>query len=565
MKGLDKDQNFKDELLPNVDEASNVSLDPSSQAELDSNQLATEFPKKELTEEDIRLGGKPPLKTICYLSAGPLVSQFTSALYGIVNTIWISKAIGDKGLSAIALYQNFDFLGRAFALFFQVSAATKIASLFGESLYNEASQVFVDLLRFSLFFAVAVPACFIPLSKICVRWFGADEEITNFGFEYIVPNLALTIIPCIFLIGCGTLQAEGRSWIFSLTQVIALCLNMFVFCPLFLLGFKMSIAGAAYATGLAEIIPGIMVVALFFFGKFGIKPKFAQFKNRISPHSWESLKLGAAQLVLQVSYCIPGLIVRKLFGLSTENDPEVFNSIMAAYNTFNRVWLIELAVPNAINVAFIPAAAYANGAKRYMRVVWLLVHALWISIIWCALSMILTVGLPIPVAKIFSDTPDYLYWCKKILVNGNLASFINEVPGIITSLLQAMKLGNQATILSIIVQLLPIPVIAILLYITDKHNVPRLIYCYPLQTVFGTLVSIPFVVFPLRRLLKQRHNDNSNEEQPTIKDGNELETIDENGSNGQKKMDTPTIQHDKSGNFVDDTEKIETPLDIQEL
>lgn len=560
------EDNIKTELLSNDSAVNDIkSSNESNELNLASNpeNQPTTPNQRELTEEDIRLGGKTPLKTVCFLSVGPLVSQLTSALYGVINTIWVSKALGDSGLTAIATYQNFDFIGRSFAAFLQVSATTKIASLFGEGLNSEASQVFTDLLRFSVFFSILTPAIFIPLSKVCVKWFGAEEFIIDLGFKYIVPNLCLSIVPCIFLIGCGCLQAEGRSWLFSLTQVVALCLNMFVFCPLFLLGFKVGIAGAAIATGLAELLPGLVVIILFYRGKFGIKPEIRQHLKKFSPHSFEALKLGLAQLILQVSWCIPGIIVRKLIGLECDHDTNLFNNVMAAFNTFNRLWPIEAAVPNAINIGFIPAAAYANGAKRYTRILWLLFHALWISVIWCSLSMVLTMGFPIQMAKIFSNTPEYLKWAKVFLFNGNIATFICEVPGIITSLLQAMKKGTQASFLSFLVQLLPVPVAAYLLYLSDKHNIPRLVLCYAIQTFFGVIVSIPFVVVVIHDILKKNKmlkndlNENELENIPVsnkelnsseiVKNDNKIENVEK-----KEPEISDSLKKDANGSSIED-------------
>lgn len=475
-----------------------------------------------LTDEDIRLGGKPPLQTILSLSSGPLISQFTGAFYGVVNTIWISKALHDDGLAAISTYQNFDTIGRSFASFLQVSATTKIASLFGEGKKSEAAQVLVDLLRFSIVCGIISPLLFIPLSKVCIKWFGTDENITELGFHYIVPNLCLSIVPCLFLVGCGCLQAEGRSWLFSIAQVAALILDMIVFCPLFLIVFKIGIAGAAIATGLAEFVPGIIILLLFFAGKFGVHPKYSQLLGKFSPHSFEALKLGLAQFVLQLSFCIPGIVVRKLFGLAAES-PAVFNDVMAAFNTFNRIWYIEGAVPNAINIAFIPAASYAYGAGRYMRIVWLLIHSLWIAVVWASLSMVLTIGFPIPVAKIFSNTSEYLKWSEKLIRNGNYATCICEIPIIITSLLQAMKRGNQATFLTLSTQLIPLPLIALALYFSNKHDIARIQFCYPIQITLSVIISIPFAVVALKKIInshKNLKNDNINNNEE-----NELESI----------------------------------------
>lgn len=65
----------------------------------------------ELTPEDIKLGGSPPLKTIFKLSVGPLLSQVTNGLYGIIISIWISKTIGEDGLSAVSTMNAFDGIG----------------------------------------------------------------------------------------------------------------------------------------------------------------------------------------------------------------------------------------------------------------------------------------------------------------------------------------------------------------------------------------------------------------------------------------------------------------------
>lgn len=514
------DENLKEKLLSKDGIKENITEVQKSNESTATTSEPTFLPNnRELTEEDIRLGGSPPLKTLCFLSTGPLISQVTSALYGVINTIWISKALGDSGLTAISTYQNFDTIGRSFAAFLQVSATTKIASLFGEGLNSEASQVFTDLLRFSVVCSIITPAVFIPLSKVCVKWFGADDYITELGFKYIIPNMCLSIVSCIFLICCGCLQAEGRSWLFSITQIAALCLDMLVFCPLFLLVFKFGIAGAAIANGVSEFLPALVVIILYYKGKFGIKPEMKQFVSKISSHSYEALKLGMAQLVFQLSNSIPGIIVRKLFGLSCGNNENVFNNVMAAFNTFNRIWGIEGAVPNAINIGFIPAASYAFGAKRYKRIILLFIHALWISLLWCGLSMVLAMVFPVQISKMFSNTEDYLDWAKVIIRNGNLLTCICEAPGIIVSLLQAMKKGNQATFLSVLVELLPLPVISLALYFTDKHNIPRLMYCYPIQILFGVVVSIPFVIVALRQIIKSlKESEKQNEE-------NELENM----------------------------------------
>ena len=102
-------------------------------------------------DKDYLLGGRPPLKTICDLSAGPIVSQLINALYGIVTTFYISMAIGDRGLSAVSTYAVFDSVGRSFGFFLSTSASATISALFGAGKEEDVHQLGLISLECALF------------------------------------------------------------------------------------------------------------------------------------------------------------------------------------------------------------------------------------------------------------------------------------------------------------------------------------------------------------------------------------------------------------------------------
>ena len=66
------------------------------------------------------------------LSVGPLISQLVSAMYGVVASMWVAKACGDIGMTAVSLFTNIDNVGRAFGFFMNCSASQKVSSIFGE-------------------------------------------------------------------------------------------------------------------------------------------------------------------------------------------------------------------------------------------------------------------------------------------------------------------------------------------------------------------------------------------------------------------------------------------------
>lgn len=105
------------------------------------------------------------------------------------------------------------------------------------------------------------------MSKRLGKWFGADDIILNMGFDYLVILLGCSTVSCLFLMFCGCLQAEGRTFFVSIAQIASFVMNMAIFCPLFLFVFHMGTRGAALATICSEGVPAIIFFFLYFFQK----------------------------------------------------------------------------------------------------------------------------------------------------------------------------------------------------------------------------------------------------------------------------------------------------------
>lgn len=71
-------------------------------------------------DEVKRLAGDRPLKTLMKLMIGPLCSQLSSAILGIINYILISKYIGEVGTSAVATDVAWEYMFPFFLVFFEI-------------------------------------------------------------------------------------------------------------------------------------------------------------------------------------------------------------------------------------------------------------------------------------------------------------------------------------------------------------------------------------------------------------------------------------------------------------
>jgi len=454
----------------------------------------------EFDEEHMRLGGRKAFITLMHLSTGPLVSQISAALYSIADQIWVARTIGDVGMAAISAFTILDTFSRAFGFFLSVAASSRISALMGEGKGSLASRILVDLLRIALLCGIIIPLIFIPVAKPMARWFGADEGLVNMGYEYILPCLSFAFIQCIFQLLCGVLQAEGRTMMFGVVQVCASLLNVIVFDPLFLLFTDMGLKGASIATIVSESTMMLILLIMFINGKFStrIESKYLFMKPAVD--TWPAVKVGLSMLIANLSVAVPDVIMRKYIGSIVEGTTE-FNDVMAAFNAFGRIFLIENAVMVAFTMGMLPAASYAFAAERYKRVMLLFFHATWVTLIWSLFNEIMCVFFSFYVVRIFSTTPSFVKWAGEMVRAANYMILFTPTQYLVTTLLQSLGMGLTASIFGISTQLIPIPMFGTILFFTNKTDIIRLMKAYTCNDALSLLISLLFLISPMKMLM----------------------------------------------------------------
>ena len=443
-------------------------------------------------DEHWRLGGRPPLITILSLGFGPIISEIIGALYGIVDTIWVSVALGYKGMSAISEYSVFDNMGRSFGAFLNIAANTKTSQLYGLHKEDEIPQVFSDMIRLTVVFSILVPLCFIPITKPIAQWYGAEQDLVDLGYEYIVPLLCCAFSTEILFTCGGFLQGEGRTNLYGIINIIGFFLNMGVFDPIFLLGMKLGIRGAAFSTILSELIPGVTLLILFYCGKFEIKPNWRDLFKKFSPHTLPALSVGISQLIAKLSLTVPCVIIRKFLGVVT--GPE-FGASLSGYNATVRFILLTYSVMVGVNTGFTPAAAYAHASKQPVRWLSLAFHAVWINAAWGGLACLLTWLIPRSLSLIFSSDPDYLRWAIPMMRTRNCLGFAAFFRFNAQAILQSMQCGGRAMILSLLCQFISLLSFSYMYFAIFKDGI-MLMLSYPTTDIFG-LVAGSILISPL--------------------------------------------------------------------
>lgn len=452
--------------------------------------------KKVEHDEIKRLAGDTPLITILKLMIGPLASQITSALYGIIN----SKYIGETGTSAVATDIAWEYIARGFGLFLLCAASTQISALFGKNEYQEAEQVICDIIRVSLICGAIVPAILLPINKPCSKWYGASDVVMNNAYEYILPQCVGNTFTCLFLGCCGFLQAEGRTLLVGIIDLVSMGIDMGLLNPLFLGYFKLGMKGPSISTIICDGVPGITLMILYFCGVFNVKPKVSGLLKPFSKHTYQALCVGSSQLMLQIFMNIPGIVVRKLIGDSVSTQDE-YEYAMAGFNVLCRFNAFTNCIIITLCSGYLPPASYAYAAKLYKRYIDLTIHLNSISLIWCTITTVLCFAIPTQISSLFGSGNRYFYYANGMLMKGNYCTIILFTRLTFQSILQSQQNGIRAMIISFISNFFIVIIFMYVLYVTNKHNAPRIMIVYPISYAIGCVLGIGLLLKPFSEIV----------------------------------------------------------------
>ena len=453
---------------------------------------------------------------------GPIISQVTGALSGIVNSIWVSKVVGSTGLAAVGLEMSFEVMARAFGFFMMISASTKISQLFGKNLQDDAGQVACDIMRWSLICGALVPTVLLSIHDPVLKWYGASPETSRMGFDDLLPICALNFFTCLNLGLQGVLQAEGRTLLIGFIDLVSLSVSAGALSPLFLYVFKMGVMATSLATVLADAIPGVILAICYFQGVFGVKPKWKQLCKPFSRHIWSALSVGVSQLFANLALAIPSIPIRELLRRTVDSDAE-YDLTMSGFTVAARIVNLQIAVDVALCTGYLAAASYANAARLYTRFLWLTFHCMWLTFAWGAVTSALGIAIPRQISTIFGSGEGFLYYASSMLRESCYLGFLMFIRFCIQSMLQALQRGVRAMIVSLTGNFAGTLIGQFaLFYISQNPTPPLLMWSWGISYIFSLVIGVPLVIGPvinIFKLRKQQQEDGGDaEEQLEVKE-----------------------------------------------
>ena len=198
-----------------------------------------------------------PMKLILQFSIPLLFGNIFQQMYNLVDTIIVGRALGLNALSSVGSTASITFLIIGFCLGTCGGIVIPVAQQFGAKKYTQMRSFMMNAVYLAIFLAIVVTFLTVIFCGAILTAMHTLEDIYQGAYDYLI--VIFYGIPFTFLynVTSGVIRALGD----SKTPFYFLVISTFINIGLdliFILCFHMGVAGAAYATVVAQAVSGIL-------------------------------------------------------------------------------------------------------------------------------------------------------------------------------------------------------------------------------------------------------------------------------------------------------------------
>jgi putative MATE family efflux protein len=451
----------------------------------------------ETRQKKMELLGQVPVKKALLLMGLPtMVGMMINALYNLIDAFFVG-GLGTNQMAAISVTFPLTQVIVGLGLLFGNGAASYLSRLLGQNKQKMANKVASTAIYCSLLVGILIIAVTFVCLKPILQLMGARGAVLPYAMTYASIYLLFSIFNIFNVTMNNIVSSEGAAKTTMAILITSAVLNA-ALAPVFIKVLHLGIAGAAYATAIAQIVSSLLYLWYILRKRsvfsFSIKA-FSPSKEIMS----EILKIGIPTLIFQ-------LLTSLSIALTNDNARLYGNSALAAMGAVTRILSMGSLVVFGFLKGLQPIAGFSYGAKKYER----LQSAIKISIIWsslfCALFAVVSALFSSSIISGFTQNDWQMVQIGTQALRVNALSFV--LFGFYTtysSLLLAMGKAKEGLFLGACRQgLCFIPVILVLPRVFGLNGV---IYAQLLADILSALITAWLAI----RLHKELREDKANQ------------------------------------------------------
>ena len=289
-----------------------------------------------------------------------IIAMTASSLYNMVDSIFIGQGVGPLAISGLAVTFPLMNLSTAFGTLVGAGAATMLSVLLGQKNYRAANKVLGNVVSLNIIIGLIFMAVSLIFIDPILYFFGASDNTLPYAKEYMKIILYGNIITHLYFGLNAAMRSSGSPKKAMGLTIFTVIFNT-ILDPIFIFVFDMGIAGAAWATIIAQTIA--MFIVLHHFNNkemaFHFEKGIVRLDRRVAK---DSLAIGLGPFLMNAAACLVTLFINQQMR-TYGGDLGI-----GAFGICNRFIFMFIMICMGLNQGMQPIAGYNYGARQYGRV-----------------------------------------------------------------------------------------------------------------------------------------------------------------------------------------------------
>jgi putative MATE family efflux protein len=330
----------------------------------------------------------------------PIIALVFGALYNMVDTIFVGRAVGPAGIAALTIVLPIMIIMWAIGFMIGAGSGSIISRNLGAGQKGVAVKAAANaiLLNIGLSVLFMVP-CYIFLERL-LRFFGASSEVLPLAKEYASVILGGFVLYSFDAFARVVIRAEGKPRASMYPVLVGAILNM-ILDPVFVFWLGMGVRGAAIATVISQAVTVIFIILYFRFGNSIFRFRIADFKIDLKI-IWDTIKIGTPSFIMAT---IDSFVIL------------LFNRAIMKYGSDTYIAIVGIGI-RLINLTLMPIigltqgfstiVSFNYGAKLYGRVKKILAETIIWNTVFSTIVFLVLMIFPAQLLGFFSSDPEFI-------------------------------------------------------------------------------------------------------------------------------------------------------------
>ena len=386
---------------------------------------------------------KPVLPLLVSMALPMVISMLVNSLYNIVDSFFVAR-ISEQAMTALSLVYPVQNLINAVAIGYGVGINALIAFYSGAG-----DRVSVDTAATQGFLFAAIHGILITVGSISImpaflHMFTSDEGVIELGIQYSTIVFMFSLVIMIGLSFEKMFQSVGRMGM-TMISMLCGCISNIILDPLLIFGIgffpEMGIAGAAWATGIGQVITLAVYVFMYLARPIPVRIR----RNYLKFNRSMDLKLYSIGIPAILNLALPSLLVSFLNGILALYS----QSYVVILGIYYKLQTFLYLPANGIVQGMRPIIGYNYGAGEHKRVRRIYDMTLCMSCIIMVLGTVPCLTASKQLISLFTSNPETVLSGQKALRIISAGFIVSSVSVTSSGALEGLGKGTQSLIISL--------------------------------------------------------------------------------------------------------------------